>query len=222
MMIYICCYMNNIFITGIGTGVGKTIVSACVTAALDANYWKPVQAGLEDGTDSETVRSFIPVPDRVQPELYRLKMPASPHLAAASEGIVLSGQLILEQARQLQDPQRPLVIEGAGGLMVPLTNELFTIDLIRMLEAKVVIVAQNYLGSINHSLLTAMALRNAGIPVLGWIFGGDHHTNEEDIIRWTNYPRLARIPHSGNITAAFVQEQADLMRPSLQQHINAH
>lgn len=213
--------MNNIFITGIGTGVGKTIASAVVTAALDANYWKPVQAGLKDGTDAETVRSLIPAPERVQAELYRLQMPASPHLAAAKEGIVIDGENIREKARELQDAQRTLVIEGAGGLMVPLGKTLFTMDIIRMLEAKVIVVSQNYLGSINHSLLTAMALRKSVVPVLGWIFTGDHHTNEDDIIQWTGFPRIGRIPRARKVTPAFVQEQAELMRPSLLQLLSA-
>lgn len=213
--------MNNIFITGIGTGVGKTIASAVVTAALDANYWKPVQAGLKDGTDAETVRSLIPTPERVQAELYRLQMPASPHLAAAKEGIEIDGENIREKARELQDAQRTLVIEGAGGLMVPLGKTLFTMDIIRMLEAKVIVVSQNYLGSINHSLLTAMALRKSAVPVLGWIFTGDHHTNEDDIIEWTGFPRIGRIPRARKVTPEFVQEQAEMMRPSLLQLLSA-
>lgn len=213
--------MNNIFITGIGTGVGKTVASACVAEALGALYWKPVQAGLQDATDSQTVRSLLSEPGNVKDELYRLRMPASPHLAARREGITIYEDRIIEHAKQLQQPGKPLVIEGAGGLMVPLSGQYFTLDLIKALGAKVIIVSQNYLGSINHSLLTAMALRNADIPVLGWIFNGDHHTNEDDIISWSRYHRITRIPRARRLNRDFVAVQAELMRPALQQLLSA-
>src|SRR5690606_32793645 len=125
--------MNNIFITGIGTGVGKTIASACVAEALGANYWKPVQAGLQDVTDSQTLRALLSDNTHVKEELYRLRMPASPHFAAAREGITLQEDRIVQRAQELQQPDVPLVIEGAGGLMVPLSKKVFTIDLIKAL-----------------------------------------------------------------------------------------
>ncbi|MGX5818994.1 dethiobiotin synthase [Chitinophaga lutea] len=209
--------MNNIFITGIGTGVGKTIASACVTEALGAQYWKPVQAGLQDATDTQTVRALVSDPSLVREELYRLRMPASPHLAARREGITIFPEKIAEQASRLQQPDRPLLIEGAGGLMVPLTGETFTLDLIKLLQARVIIVAQNYLGSINHCLLTAMALKQAQIPVIGWIFNGDHHSNEDDVVAWSHYPRITRIARARKLNKEFVQVQAELMRPHLQQ-----
>lgn len=213
--------MNNIFITGIGTGVGKTIASACVTEALGANYWKPVQAGLQDATDTQTVRSLLSDGSHVRDELYRLRMPASPHLAAAREGITLQEDKIVQRAKELQQPDVPLVIEGAGGLMVPLSKKVFMIDLIRALEARVIIVAQNYLGSINHCLLTAMALKQAAIPVVGWIFSGDHHTNEDDIVAWSQYPRIGRIPRVRRVTREFVAMQAELLQPALLQCLSA-
>lgn len=207
--------MNNIFITGIGTGVGKTIAAACVAEALGAAYWKPVQAGFEDGTDTETVRDLTSPEVSVHEELYRLAMPASPHLAARAEGIVVQEDRILETARKLQQPGRPLVIEGAGGLMVPLNGNYFFLDLARALDARVIIVAQNYLGSINHSLLTAMALRSAGLNVAGWIFSGDHHTNEDDVVAWSRYPLITRIPKAPRLDKAFVSLEAEAMRPKL-------
>ncbi len=213
--------MNNIFITGIGTGVGKTVASACVTEALGAFYWKPVQAGLQDTTDTQTVRALLSEPSHVKEELYRLRMPASPHLAARREGINIMPEKIVERAKQLQRPDSPLVIEGAGGLMVPLNKEVFTIDLIKALGAKTIIVAQNYLGSINHCLLTAMALRHAEIPVIGWIFNGDHHTNEDDVVAWSHYPRIARIPRARKLTRDFVQAQGELIAPALEQLLKA-
>lgn len=213
--------MNNIFITGIGTGVGKTIASACVAEALGAQYWKPVQAGLQDTTDTQTVRALLSNPSLVRDELYKLRMPASPHLAARREGITIFEDKIVEQARKMQDATHPLVIEGAGGLMVPLNGQVFMLDLIKALEAKVIIVAQNYLGSINHCLLTAMALKQAGVPVVGWIFNGDHHTNEDDVVAWSHYPRITRIPRARRLNKDFVQLQAELMQPHLQTLLTA-
>ncbi|WP_423735384.1 dethiobiotin synthase [Chitinophaga caseinilytica] len=209
--------MNNIFITGIGTGVGKTVAAACVAEALGAQYWKPVQAGFEDGTDTETVRALTSPQVTVHEELYRLAMPASPHLAARAEGTVVQEDRILQRARELQQEGRPLVIEGAGGLMVPLNGNYFFLDLARALDARVIVVAQNYLGSINHSLLTAMALRSAGLNVTGWIFSGDHHSNEDDVVAWSRYPLITRIPKAPRLDKAFVALEAEAMRPKLQE-----
>ncbi|RBL88048.1 dethiobiotin synthase [Chitinophaga flava] len=208
--------MNRIFITGIGTGVGKTIVSACVTAALQADYWKPVQSGSEEGTDTQTVRSLVPEGITVcHQEAYVLKEPASPHLAARLEHVTIQTTEIIRQANQIQPVNRPLVIEGAGGLLVPLTDDVLTLDLIKDLHAGVIIAAQNYLGSINHSLLTAKVLQHAGVPVIGWIFGGDYHTNEEDVVRLSGYPMIGRIPFAQEVNRAFVQQQAQLLTAPL-------
>ncbi len=207
---------NRIFITGIGTGVGKTLTAACVTEALQADYWKPVQTGLEEGTDTETVRSLVSNPLTVcHKEVYCLREPASPHLAARLEQVRIEVAPILQQGKALQPSGRPLVIEGAGGLMVPLNEEVFTIDLVRDLQAKVIIVAQNYLGSINHSLLTAKVLQHSGIPVLGWIFSGDYHSNEDEVVQWSGYPKLGRLPQAANVDRDFVKEQAKQLQIAL-------
>ncbi|PSL20315.1 dethiobiotin synthase [Chitinophaga ginsengisoli] len=201
---------ERIFITGIGTGVGKTVTSACVVEALQADYWKPVQTGLKEGTDTDTVKSLISNPVSVcHREAYCLEAPASPHLAARLEDVNINVKRILELAHSIQPSNRSLVIEGAGGLMVPLTEQVFTIDFIQQLEAKVIIVAQNYLGSINHALLTARVLKQHAIPVLGWIFSGEYHSNETEVIGWSGYPLLGRIPHTGLVDRAFVKEQAE-------------
>jgi dethiobiotin synthetase len=207
---------NRIFITGIGTGVGKTLTAACVTEALQADYWKPVQTGLEEGTDTETVRSLLSNARTVcHKEVYCLREPASPHLAARLEQVRIEVAPILQQASALQPSGRPLVIEGAGGLMVPLNEDVFTLDLIRDLQAKVIIVAQNYLGSINHSLLTAKVLQQSGIPVLGWIFSGDYHSNEDEVVQWSGYPKLGRIPQAAKVDRDFVKEQAKQLQIAL-------
>jgi dethiobiotin synthetase len=204
---------NRIFITGIGTGVGKTLTAACVTEALGADYWKPVQTGLEEGTDTQTVRQLLSNTVSVcHKEVYCLREPASPHLAARLEQVRIEQEPILRQAEILQPAGRWLVIEGAGGLMVPLNEDVFTLDLIASLQAKVIIVAQNYLGSINHSLLTAKVLRHSGIPVLGWIFSGEYHTNEDEVVKWSGYPKLGRIPWAEQVDKGFVREQAENLK----------
>ncbi|WP_298734646.1 dethiobiotin synthase [uncultured Chitinophaga sp.] len=200
---------KRIFITGIGTGVGKTLTAACVTEALRADYWKPVQTGLEDGTDTDTVKGLLSNAVSVcHKEVYCLSAPASPHLAARLEQVRIEVEPILQQAEAIQPADRPLVIEGAGGLMVPLNEDVFTLELIRQLQAEVIIVAQNYLGSINHALLTAKVLQQSGIPVLGWIFSGDYHTNEDEVVKWSGYRKLGRIDQAQRVDKAFVKEQA--------------
>jgi dethiobiotin synthetase len=218
--------MNPIFITGIGTGVGKTLVAAIVTEALRADYWKPVQAGYAGGTDSEWVRKTIDHPlSQVHPESYRLALPASPHIAARQEGVEIDIHRIVEDFRAISarsgyalpdvqpavaaGPQRPLVIEGAGGLLVPLNENEFVTDLIRALDATVILVSRNYLGSINHSLLTAAACKAHGLRVAGWIFSDQYGHYEADIVRWTGIPSLASVPHSENPGREFVREQAE-------------
>ncbi|HWB94895.1 MAG TPA: dethiobiotin synthase, partial [Puia sp.] len=167
--------MKPIFITGIGTGVGKTLIAAIVTEALGGWYWKPVQAGFDEGTDAQWVAARISAPasaggmgferknagGRVLDEAYKLKMPASPHIAAREEGLVIS----LDTLAAKLPKERPLVIEGAGGLFVPLNDVEFMSDLALRLDGTVILVSRNYLGSINHSLLTAEACRTRGLRV---------------------------------------------------------
>eukprot|EP00667_Euglena_gracilis_P029117 EG_transcript_38077 len=160
---------RRLFVTGIGTGVGKTVVSAVLVRALQADYWKPVQAGDLHCLDSDFVRQMAANDvSRFHPERFLLDYPMSPHAAAARMGLTM-------RLADFQAPAtpRPLVIEGAGGLLVPLNDEGLTIlDLIDGLQATAVVVSQHYLGSINHTLLTAHALRARGVPVLGVVFNG--------------------------------------------------
>jgi dethiobiotin synthetase len=169
-----------------------------------------VQTGLKEGTDTDTVRGLLSNPVSVcHREVYCLEEPASPHLAARMEDVTINVKRIIEVAESLQPANRPLVIEGAGGLMVPLNEQTFTIDFIQQLKANVIIVAQNYLGSINHALLTARVLKHSGIPVMGWIFSGDVHSNEEEVVSWSGFPHLGRIPRTSLVDKAFVKEQGD-------------
>lgn len=203
----------NIFVTGIGTGVGKTLVSAILTRSLQADYWKPVQAGFEEGTDSEYVQRAIEgTPSIIHPEVYKLALPASPHIAARKEGVEISIEKICASIPLIN---RNLIIEGAGGLMVPLNETAFVADLIKALKAKVILVSRNYLGSINHSLLTAKVCRDYNLPVIGWIFNDQYLDYEEEIVRWSNIPKIATVPYSETTDRAFINSQAVALQERL-------
>ena len=206
--------MQPIFITGIGTGIGKTLVAAVVTEALEASYWKPVQAGYEDGSDSAWVAERISRPaGRIHPETYKLNLPASPHIAARQEGVVIDLNRIVRQFEHIR--HQPLVIEGAGGLLVPLNDGQFMSDLIRELDATVLLVSRNYLGSINHSLLTAAVCHHQGIRVAGWIFNDQYMRYEQEIAQWSGIPAIASLPFADNLNRDFIRDQANRLRSAL-------
>ncbi|HXF55074.1 MAG TPA: dethiobiotin synthase [Hyphomicrobiaceae bacterium] len=178
-------------ITGTDTDVGKTVFAAALVGALDGCYWKPVQCGLEPETDSAVVRRLSGLPaDRVLPEAYRLALPASPHLAAERESIVIDpDRLVLPQTG------RPLIVEGAGGLMVPLTRNMLMIDLFARWRVPIILCARTKLGTINHSLLSIEALRRRDIPLHGIAFIGDEATGPEETIATIGaVRRLGRLP----------------------------
>jgi dethiobiotin synthetase len=204
--------MKKIFVTGIGTDVGKTIVSAVITEALQADYWKPVQAGYADGTDTELVRSLVSNKKSViHPEAYKLKMPASPHAAAVAESIEI-------RIKEIKTPgtSNTLVIEGAGGLMVPLSEKELVIDLIEYLHASVVVVIRHYLGSINHSLLTLQALKQKNIPVLGLVISGaPNEQSEKAILSFSDYKIIGRIGEEKEFTPAIILGYAKKIQGSL-------
>ncbi len=209
-----------IFITGIGTGIGKTLIAAIVTEALEADYWKPVQAGFEDGTDSLTVKNLLSNSRSIiQAETYRLAFPASPHIAAQKENIQISLEKIYADFERIGTQSDRLVIEGAGGIQVPLNAQEFVSDLIKKLQASVILVSRNYLGSINHSLLTAAFCKTRGLDVLGWIFNDQYLDYADEIVQWSGYPKLGSIPVTTRIDRTFVREQADHLRTRLQQAI---
>ncbi|HEY4149734.1 MAG TPA: dethiobiotin synthase [Chitinophagaceae bacterium] len=209
--------MDTIFITGIGTGVGKTVVSAIITEALGAAYWKPIQAGYDGGTDSEWVRSVLSNPAAtIFPEAYKLKLAASPHIAAGEEGVRIDLHVIKDQLTEIEAAHNSqLIIEGAGGLLVPLNEKEFIADLIHLLPVKLVLVSRNYLGSINHSLLTAEACRQYKLDVLGWVFNDQYMSYEDEIVHWSGYPKIASIPVVEKADAAFIAAQAALMKEAL-------
>jgi dethiobiotin synthetase len=200
----------RVVVTGTDTGVGKTVFAAALAGALDAVYWKPVQAGLREETDSETVLRLSGLPaERMLPEAYRLKTPASPHLAGELDGIAIDPAALV-----LPDTIRPLVVEAAGGLLVPLTREVVYIDVIARWRAPVVLCARTTLGTINHSLLSIEAVRARGILLLGIVFTGDENVETERIIGHIGrVPRLGRLPHLAPLTALS-------LRTSFARHFN--
>ncbi|MGA3061740.1 MAG: dethiobiotin synthase [Methylocystis sp.] len=179
-------------IVGTDTGVGKTVFSAALVGALGAFYWKPVQAGLEEETDSQCVLrlSGLP-PERILPEAYRLETPASPHLAARLDGLAIDPSRL-----DPPDTAGPLVIETAGGVMTPLTTETPTIDLLARWRLPAIVVARTTLGTINHSLLTLEALRRREIPLRGIAFVGEANEDTQNTIaRMGRVAMLGRLPN---------------------------
>jgi dethiobiotin synthetase len=197
--------MKRYFVTGIGTDVGKTVAAAILTEALQADYWKPVQAGGLDFTDTDMVKSLVSNERSVfHPEAYRLKMAASPHKAAAAEGIEID-----VHGLKLPETENNLIVEGAGGLMVPLNKRYLVLDLVQQLGLEVILVSRNYLGSINHTLLTAEVLRYRKVPVAGIIFNGEENQTSEDfIIKYTGLRRLPSIRQEADFCQEAVAEYA--------------
>lgn len=188
--------MAKYFVTGIGTGIGKTLISAVLTEKLKADYWKPIQSGDLDTSDSITLGSLISNRQTViHPESYRLTQPLSPHLSARLDGIDIDLNKI-----NMPLTENNLIIEGAGGLMVPLNEKELIIDLIKKLNVEVILVSQNYLGSINHTLLSVNLLKQYEIPIKGIIFNGDENVETERYIQqYTKIKKLGSVPGLKNI-----------------------
>ena len=188
----------TIIVTGTDTDIGKTVFAAGLTAALGARYWKPVQAGLADGSDAASVVTLGVPADRVLPEAYRLTTPCSPHLAAEIDGVTIEPDRLV-----LPEVDGALVVEGAGGVMVPVTRELIFADLFARWGKPVVLVARTGLGTINHSLLSIEALRSRGVPILGIAFVGDAvEDSEATIATLGKVRRLGRLPRLDPLDAA--------------------
>ena len=201
----------KIFITGIGTDVGKTIASAIVTQALEADYWKPIQAGDLNNSDSHKIEKYIKnYKSIIHQNSYALNTPASPHHAAKIDNISIHLKNILEPKTK-----NNLVIEGAGGIFVPLNNSDCIIDLIQK-EYKVIVVSRHYLGSINHTLLTVEALKNRKITISGIIFSGDENkATEEIILSKTKTKFIGRIDNEPYFDQNVIQYYADIFRENL-------
>ena len=191
------------FVTGIGTDIGKTVVSAIFTEAMKADYWKPVQCGDLENTDSDVVKNLVSnAVSQIHPETYKFKMPASPHKAAKAEEIEINPANF-----RLPETSNSLIIEGAGGLMVPLLENFLVIDMIQKFNAEVILVSMNYLGSINHTLLSVEALKSRGIKIKGIVFNGEREESTENfILDYTKLPCLLRIEKTENITKEIVKK----------------
>jgi len=188
----------TIVVTGTDTDIGKTVFAAGLTAALGARYWKPVQAGLADGSDAASVVTLGVPADHVVPEAYRLTTPCSPHLAAEIDRVTIDPDRLA-----LPEVDGPLVVEGAGGVMVPVTRDLIFADLFARWAKPVVLVARTGLGTINHSLLSIEALRSRGVPILGIAFVGDAvEDSEATIATLGKVRRLGRLPRLDPLNAA--------------------
>ena len=178
-------------IVGTDTDVGKTVFSAALAAMLGAHYWKPVQTGLGEETDSQTVARLGGLAaERILPEAWRLPLPASPHIAARAAGVEID-------VARLEPPQgmTPLIVETAGGVMVPLTDHFLTVDLLARWGLPAIVVSRTALGAINHSLLTLEALRRRHVPVHGLAFVGDEYAMAQQTIeRLGNVRVLGRLP----------------------------
>lgn len=196
--------MKKYFVTGIGTDVGKTVFAAILVNAIKADYWKPVQSGSLDFTDTDFVKSLSSESILFHKEAYRLNQPLSPHASAKIDQV----QIKLENI-YIPETKNNLVIEGAGGVMVPLNDEGKTVlDLIVKLDVEVIVVSRHYLGSINHTLLTLNALAERGIKIAGIVFNGEENFETENIIlKISGIKFLGRIEHTTNVDKPFIQQQ---------------
>ncbi|MFS4415910.1 dethiobiotin synthase [Maribacter sp. 2307ULW6-5] len=203
--------MKRIFVTGISTEVGKTIAAAIITEALQADYWKPIQSGDLDDTDSDKVSRLIGNDStKIHPSSYALKTPMSPHAAAALDKVNIDRFHIKEPKTD-----NHLVIEGAGGILVPLNEEDTIVDII-LPNYKVVVVSRHYLGSINHTLLTVFWLQQKGYDVSLLFSGDEHPTTESIILQKTAAPCLGRINEEKEFNQDVVKSYATLFAPALE------
>lgn len=194
----------RVVIAGTDTDVGKTVFAAALAQAIDATYWKPIQAGLAGETDTEIVQRLGTRPsERTLPEVYRLNTPASPHRAAAIDGITIDPSRLSPP-----ETESPLIIESAGGLAVPLTRSLLQIDLMASWKLPVILCAATRLGTINHSLLSIEALKRRAIPLLGIAFIGDaNDDSERTIAAMGGVKRLGRLPWLDPLTPTALDSQ---------------
>jgi dethiobiotin synthetase len=205
----------KIFIAGIGTGVGKTVASAVITEALRADYWKPVQCGNLKNSDSMVVKSLLSnITSKIHPETYRFKTASSPHFAAKAEGAAIK-----LSAFKTPVSSNRMIVEAAGGLMVPLNDKELVIDLIIKLKLPVVLVARNYLGSINHTILSINALNECGVNLLGIIYSGkNYRDNEEIVYKLTGVKTLGHISEAKTLNKTFIKQEASKLLQMLNKH----
>jgi dethiobiotin synthetase len=201
--------MKKYFVTAISTDSGKTLISALLTELLQADYWKPVQSGNAQA-DKETVRRLISnTTTIIHDEVYSFEAPVSPHLAAQIEGV----EIQLDKIKVPTSSNHTMIIEGAGGVLVPLNTTHTIIDLILKLDVEVIVVSNHYLGSINHTLLTIQALKAAGVRIKGLIFNGTtNHSSEWIIEQKTGVPVLFSLPELPTVSSQIINEEAEKLK----------
>lgn len=206
--------MSKIIVAGIGTEVGKTIVSAILVSAIGGDYWKPVQCGEEPDTDTAVMKNLIDIrKHHIYPPAYSLKAPLSPHHAARLENVTISTDSIM-----FPKTTRPLIIESVGGVFVPLRLNVLCIDLFKTWDCKWVVVSKHYLGSINHTLLTLDALQKRDVPVAGLVFNGEpNHDSEAAILAISKLPVLGRLLPESIFNPQIIQRYAKQWQPQLSQ-----
>lgn len=203
--------MKGIFVTGIGTDVGKTVASAILVEALKADYWKPIQAGNLDFTDTDFIKEYTINHQVLHPEEYAFEDAVSPYLAAKNVDRTIDIQHL-----KIPKTNNPLVVEGAGGFMVPVTENLLIKDLITKLQLPVILVSMNYLGSINHTLLTIQAMKQENINIAGIIFNGNPNPETENyILNYSRIKLLGKIPKADVMSKGFIVQQAEQIRENL-------
>ena len=200
---------HQFFVTGIGTEIGKTVVAATLVEALQADYWKPIQSGDLDNSDSMKIQRWVSNPHtRIHPERFRLNTPLSPHASAVIDGVEIKVSDF-----HLPPTDRPLIVEGAGGLMVPLNHQETMLDLMQNLGLPVILVVRHYLGSINHTLLSLEVLRSRGIVLAGLLYNGvENVASEEAIEALSGVKLLGRVEEMGEISPEAIAQQAELLR----------
>lgn len=203
---------RSFFVTGIDTNIGKTVVSAILVEALQADYWKPIQSGDLHYTDTDKVKELVNGKTILHPEAYRLNNPLSPHVSAKLDNISIS-----LASFQLPETTNNLIVEGAGGLLVPINEDGdYLSDLILQLGMEVLLVSKNYLGSINHTLLSIEYLKSKSISVKGIVIVGEKNESSESIItKNTGVKILHHVPLADSVTREFIKEQAELLRTAL-------
>lgn len=204
--------MSSTFITGIGTNVGKTVVSAILCEALEADYWKPVQSGTDEGRDADTVSRLISNSKTViHPSVYELYLPASPNIAANAENVTLDLEKII-----IPETKNDLIIEGAGGLLVPLTNEKTYLDFVLKHHLSVAVVISPYLGCINHSLLTFAVLKQHNVPVRYAVLNGNFDTAVKNTLQQFLAVPFIEMRQATLLSKTFVQQEAENVRKCLE------
>ena len=205
MKLKVSDFPENLFITGTDTAVGKTLISAVLMSGLNATYWKPIQSGLEEETDTSWIQRVTQLPSKqFLPERYLLSAPLSPHESSRLDGI----RIDMEQMQVPKINSGKLIIEGAGGVFVPINEKDFIIDLMKQLNIPILIIASSQLGTINHTLLRIKLLRDYKLKIFGVVLNGDpNKVNKQAIEKYGKIPVVAEIPHMNNITSSSLKEQ---------------